>query len=67
LGGSLGARPHLLPFFFTQIESLNSTYRNVINSRSHPRCCGMQDTWKEGQEIDEEKNEENWEEEAPHL
>jgi hypothetical protein len=43
LGGSLGAHPHFLPFFFTQIEFLNSIFRNVINSRSCPRCCSAQD------------------------
>jgi hypothetical protein len=40
LGGSLGAHPHLLPFFSTQIEFLNSIFRNDMNSRRSARCCG---------------------------
>jgi hypothetical protein len=46
LGGSLGAHLHLLPFFSTQIEFLNSIFRNDINSRCSARCCGTQDTEK---------------------
>jgi hypothetical protein len=66
LGGSLGAHPHLLPFFSTQTEFLNSIFRNDINSRRSARCCGTQDAEKEGQEAEEEKNRQTWKEEAPH-
>jgi hypothetical protein len=43
LGWKSWGPPPLIAIFFTQIEFLNSIYRNDINSRSCPRCCGTQD------------------------
>jgi hypothetical protein len=55
-GGSLGAHPYLLPFFSTQIEFLNSIFRNDINSRRSTRCCGTQEVEKDEEEAQAKKN-----------
>jgi hypothetical protein len=65
-GRSLGAHPHLLPFFSTQIEFLNSIFKNDINSRRSARCCGTQEVEKDGEEAHAKKNGKTWKEEAPH-
>jgi hypothetical protein len=62
----LGPTPTSCHFFATQIEFLNSIFRNDIDSRRSARCYGTQDAKNEGQEGEAKKNEKTWKEEAPH-
>jgi hypothetical protein len=57
----------LLPFFSTQIEFLNSIFRNDINSRRSAQCCGTQEAEKDGEEAQAKKNGQTLKEEAPRL